>query len=166
MGRPPKSVEERRANGNAGKRPLESQTVSPRPDPGTDVPPAPKHLNAYAAEMWSKHAPELHRLHLLTTIDVSMFEMLCTLYGNWRRYEELADKVGPEMAVQMGYRGAADRAIEKAKAIAEKFGLEPKSRGSIKTIPVGGQQTALPFAGSPDKSAQQLRSDFRLVGRG
>lgn len=112
------------------------------------------------------YAPELHRINLLTSIDLPMFEMFCSSYATWREYEQLASSKDAHEAIQLGYRGAADRAIEKAKSIAAMFGLEPKSRGGIKTIPVGFGQTPMKFEEpSTNERADQIRSDFRLVSK-
>lgn len=167
MGRPPKSPELHKASGNAGKRPEHSnpKAVSPRPEPGAAVPEPPAHLHEFAKELWLKHAPELHRIQLLTTVDTPMFEMFCTEYATWRVYEAESQKVGPEFAISRGFRNAADRAIEKAKSIAAQFGLEPKSRGGIKTISIGFDQKPLEFMGDPAKSAESLRADFRVVSK-
>ena len=166
MGRPPKSRDLHKASGNAGKRPqnADPKAISPRPDPGSEVPGPPDHLHEIGKALWREHAPELHRIQLLTTVDKPMFEMFCSEYATWRVYEAKAQEVGPDLAIQLGHRKSADRAIEKAKSIAAMFGLEPKSRGGIKTIAVGAPQKTLECI-DPAKSAEDLRADFRVVSK-
>lgn len=169
MGRPPKSRELHAASGNAGKRKhnTDPKSIAPRPDPGAQVPEPPEHLHPIAKQLWREHAPELHRISLLTTIDRPMFEMFCQEYAHWRVYEEKAGSVTPDQAISLGFRKAADRAIEKAKSIAAQFGLEPRSRGAIKTIPLAEPQKAMEFMdpNTAGKSAEQLRNDFRVVSK-
>jgi len=168
-GRPPKSPESHALSGNAGKRPENrqaNQSVSPRPDPGAEPPSPPDSLQPLAKEIWLKHAPELHRLRMLTQLDTSMFEMFCESYANWRIYEELCEKVGPQDAVKLGYRSTADKAMHRAKSFGERFGLDAKSRTSIKTIPVGPVQTTLLPEVDKDKKAELIRGTFHVAGRG
>jgi P27 family predicted phage terminase small subunit len=139
--------------------------VSPRPDPGPAAPEPPEHLGVLGKQIWRQHAEELHRLRMLTPLDESVFEMFCASYENWRLYEDLSEKVGPQDAVRLGYRACADKAMQRAKSLAERFGLEPKSRTSIKTIPVGPVQTSLPIDGlDKDKKAELIRGTFHVAG--
>lgn len=167
-GRPPKSPEAHALAGNPGKRRenrAATQSVSPRPDPGMVAPEPPEHLKGLAREVWLQHAPELHRLRMLTPLDQSVFEMFCASYANWRTYEAESEKSGPQDAVKLGYRSSADKAMQRAKSLAERFGLEPKSRTSIKTIPVGPIQATLPIDGlDKDKKAELIRGTFHVAG--
>ena len=66
--------------GNPGKRPMKPSR-SPRcrrcPEP-------PPFITGYAADEWWRTAPELHRLGLLTRIDVPALAAYCHAFGEWR----------------------------------------------------------------------------------
>lgn len=64
--------------------------------------------------------------------DISVFAAYCEAFGTWRQYEGQCEEVGPQMAVQMGYRNAADRAVERMAKLGARFGLDLASRAAIK----------------------------------
>jgi P27 family predicted phage terminase small subunit len=162
MPRPRKSLEEHRLSNNASKRhPPQVDVVTPRPDPGVDVPPPPAHLSDLSKELWLKVSRELHRLQLLTSIDHAMFEGYCEAYATWRQYEGLSAANGAAAAVTLGYRGAADRARAQMIKCADRMGLDPKSRHGMKTaIPRPPADPAKPDEGS---RAEVIRGTFGLV---
>jgi phage terminase small subunit len=69
-GPPPEHPHLRLLKGNSSKRPAR---MPPEPARAEGCPPPPKHLNGYAREVWLELAPELHRLNLLTVLDVGPF---------------------------------------------------------------------------------------------
>ena len=71
--------------GNPGKR-----RVGPEPEPqqAPDIPAAPDWLNGYACDEWHRVAPELHRLRLLTVVDIQPLAAYCQAYKRWRTAEE------------------------------------------------------------------------------
>jgi len=83
---PPEHPHLRLLKGNPGKR---RARVPPEPThtPG-NAPPPPRHLHGYAREAWLELAPELHRLNLLTTLDLGPFSVYCAAYATWRQAEE------------------------------------------------------------------------------
>ena len=70
-GPPPEHPHVRLLKGNPGKRRVR---IPPEPARGDECPPPPEHLNSYAREAWLKLAPELHRLNLLTILDIAMLD--------------------------------------------------------------------------------------------
>ena len=68
--------------GNPSKRPLPQN--EPQPDIAPDPPPPPDYLAYYAREEWLDKAPQLHRLGLLTKIDLTALAAYCTAYQHWR----------------------------------------------------------------------------------
>ena len=56
--------------GNPGKRRVR---VPPEPARSDACPSPPEYLTGYAREAWLRLAPELHRLNLLTVLDVGPF---------------------------------------------------------------------------------------------
>jgi P27 family predicted phage terminase small subunit len=71
--------------GNPGKRALRPEV---EPDRGSQCPEPPSFLSPDAVAEWRKVAPELHRLHMLTTVDVMPLAAYCQAYGKWKQAEE------------------------------------------------------------------------------
>jgi P27 family predicted phage terminase small subunit len=67
--------------GNPGKRRI---GVEPEPQIDESAPEAPSFLTGYAADEWWRVAPELHRLRLLTVVDVMPLAAYCQAYDTWR----------------------------------------------------------------------------------
>jgi P27 family predicted phage terminase small subunit len=77
--------------GNPGKQRLPANEPQPaRPPTCPDPPP---HITGYAADEWWQTAPELHRLGLLTRIDVPVLAAYCYSYGQWRTAAETLAKM-------------------------------------------------------------------------
>ena len=66
-GPPPEHPRLRLLKGNPGKHPARSP---PEPARTEQCPEPPEHLKGYAREAWLHLAPELHKLNLLTTLDI------------------------------------------------------------------------------------------------
>lgn len=83
MPNPPVPFPLKLLRGNPGKRPMRPE---PQPQIAADVPEPPSFITGYAADEWWRTAPELHRLGLLTRIDVPALAATATLSGNggWR----------------------------------------------------------------------------------
>jgi P27 family predicted phage terminase small subunit len=76
--------------GNPGRRPIRAE---PQPTQTPEPPDAPVYLTGYAADEWYRIAPELHRLGLLTVLDVHMLALYCEAYKTWRAALEAVAKV-------------------------------------------------------------------------
>jgi P27 family predicted phage terminase small subunit len=76
--------------GNPGKRPMRPE---PQPEIAADVPEPPAFITGYAADEWHRTAPELHRLGLLTRIDVPALAAYCHAFGQWRMAAESLAKM-------------------------------------------------------------------------
>jgi P27 family predicted phage terminase small subunit len=90
-GPPPEPARLRLLKGNPGKRPVRSP---PEPARADERPEPPRHLQGYAREAWLELAPELHRLNLLTTLDLGPFSVYCAAYATWRQAEEALAREG------------------------------------------------------------------------
>jgi len=84
-GPPPIPLQLRRLRGNPGKRALRAE---PEPAREPKCPEPPPFLDSYARDEWWRVAPELHRLGLLTMLDVSPLAVYCEAYDRWRTAEE------------------------------------------------------------------------------
>jgi P27 family predicted phage terminase small subunit len=76
--------------GNPGKRPMKPE---PQPEIAVDVPEPPPFITGYAADEWWRTAPELHRLGLLTRIDVPALAAYCHAFGQWQMAAESLAKM-------------------------------------------------------------------------
>ncbi|WP_407165737.1 P27 family phage terminase small subunit [Bradyrhizobium sp. ORS 111] len=72
--------------GNTGKR---RGRIPPEPTRTEECPEPPHHLRGYTREAWCELAPELHRLNLLTTLDLGPFSVYCAAYSTWRQLSRL-----------------------------------------------------------------------------
>jgi P27 family predicted phage terminase small subunit len=126
-GPPPTPAGLKLLRGNPGKRPI-------RPEPQPEQPPTPLEppdfLSAYARDEWRRVAPELHRLGLLTTLDVAILAAYCSAYARWRTTEELLagmDANGrPKALIRIATQAARDMA-----RCGREFGMSPAMRARV-----------------------------------
>jgi P27 family predicted phage terminase small subunit len=138
-GPPPEHPRLRLLKGNPGKRPVHS---SPRPARAEECPPPPRHLNAYAKEEWQHIAPELHRLNLLTVLDVGPLSAYYSAAAQLRLAEEAIEQMakrdprGHTLTIK-GSAGSqvtnpllriASQAMNDMQRIGAQFGLTPNGR--------------------------------------
>ena len=126
--------------GNPSRRPVNEH--EPQPTMPEGVPEPVEWLEAYAKDEWRAQAPELHRLGLLTELDVSFFAAYCQSYARWRASEEwlsenggtivLRDKDGKVRSVVRAPQAVtAQAALADMNRFGSQFGLSPSSRTSI-----------------------------------
>ena len=84
-GPPPTPTVLRLLRGNPSKRGLRRE---PEPMQTAELPEPPEFLAGYACDEWHRVAPELHRLGLLTVVDVAPLAAYCQSYAHWRTAEE------------------------------------------------------------------------------
>jgi P27 family predicted phage terminase small subunit len=134
-GPPPKPVRLKLIQGNPGHRKLPKE---PQPASSSRCPPPPDYLTGSAADEWKRIAPELHRIGLLTKVDLNCLAVYCASFARWKLAEELLAK---EPLTAEGYEGnpmiqhplvriASQAARDVLRAGAE-FGLSPASRARI-----------------------------------
>jgi P27 family predicted phage terminase small subunit len=128
--------------GNPGKRP-----IRPKPEPAipNDMPEPPPFLGAYALDEWWGTGVELHRIGLLTAVDVQPFAAYCQAYHHFRtateKLKQMADadpvmagllvKSGKGTAVQNPLVLTARQAANDMVTYASHFGLTPAARARI-----------------------------------
>lgn len=129
---PPEHPRLRLLKGNPGKRPARSPPEPARTD---ECPQPPQHLNGYAREAWLELAPELHRLNLLTTLDVGPFSVYCAAYATWRQAEEARAREGElTIATAEGHQRVnplvriSSQAMNDLLGFGAAFGLTPSGR--------------------------------------
>jgi len=127
----------------------------PQPEQTIDVPEPPGFITGYAADEWWRTAPELHRLGLLTRMDISALAAYCHAFGQWQMAAEALatmqanDPIMNGMIIKTKF---ADAAMNPLVSIARKhagdvirysaeFGLTPVARTRLA---VGGYVPASP----------------------
>src|SRR5262245_5235905 len=86
--------------GNPGKRPLSPPLRAPAPD---EPLPPPTFLDNLAREEWLRLAPHLHRMKMLSVLDVAAFSAYCQAYSRWRAAEAAIERAlaqGEALAVR------------------------------------------------------------------
>ena len=129
--------------GNPGHQKLNKD--EPQPLLPAEVPEPPAFLAGYAMDEWWRVAPELHRLGLLTVLDVGPLAVYCDAYSRWRSASEvfagmaerdpvtnglLVKSQGGD-AIQNPLVGIARRAANDMVRYAGEFGMSPAARARI-----------------------------------
>jgi P27 family predicted phage terminase small subunit len=152
-GPPPEHPRLRLLRGNPGKRPARSP---PEPARAEECPPPPPHLRGHAKEAWLELAPELHRLNLLTVLDVGPLAAYCSAAAQLRQAEEVIqrmaeqDERGHALTIKGGAGSQvmnpllriASQAMADMQRIGGQFGLTPSGRlrlSGIKPPPSPGK---------------------------
>ena len=124
-----------RLRGNPGKRKL---NCGPQPTP-SETPPEPlSFLNEAAKAEWRRLAPELHRLRLLTPLDLAVFGAYCCSFGRWMTAESLLETEGPTTKGSTGntvVHPLVKVATQSARDLchyASEFGLTPCARAKMR----------------------------------
>jgi P27 family predicted phage terminase small subunit len=156
-GRRPLPTHLKLLRGNPGQRKLHDE---PQPEQAIDVPDPPPFIIGYAADEWWITAKELHRLGLLTKVDIPALAAYCHAFGQWRMAaESLAkmqanDPIMNGMIIKTKYGDAAMNplvSIVRKHAgdvvrYASEFGLTPAARSRI-SAGIHGDNSQGKFAG-------------------
>jgi P27 family predicted phage terminase small subunit len=102
QGRKPKPVEQRRREGNPGKRKApEPVLVAGRPAV-EELAEAPAHLPAYAKAFWDEAVARLAEVGIVDRVDMAALELMATQYARTR---EAGEVIAREGLVSQGYNG-------------------------------------------------------------
>jgi P27 family predicted phage terminase small subunit len=129
-------IELRKARGNPSKRPI------PHVPQGTrlpEVPEPPAWLAPLARQEWLRLSPELHRLGLLTSLDLSAFAVVCSTMGHWLECEAELEALRGDPARRDVMAGplakvAREYAKDSIKFMGE-FGLSPCAKMRLRAEP-------------------------------
>ncbi|QIG97772.1 MULTISPECIES: phage terminase small subunit P27 family [Bradyrhizobium] len=132
----------------------------PQPEQLPDVPEPPPFITGYAADEWWRTAPELHRLGLLTVVDIPALATYCHAFGQWRLASEalarmqsgdpvmhgliIKSKIGD--AVQNPLVSIVRKHAGDVVRFAAEFGLTPAARSRI-SAGIHGDNSQSKFAG-------------------
>jgi P27 family predicted phage terminase small subunit len=142
-GRKPLPTHLKLLRGNPGRHPLKHG--EPQPEQSIDVPDPPAFVTGYAADEWWVVAVELHRLGVLSKIDLAPLASYCMAYAHWRTAEEALarmaanDRVMSGLIIKGKYGDAvqnplvsiARKAAGDMVRYAAEFGLTPAARSRI-----------------------------------
>lgn len=139
-------------HGNPSKINLK-KTVAEEPSPNVQLkvpnPPIVLKKNKIARREWNRIAPELHRLGLLTDIDLTALALYCITYSQWieaidniRRCKEGNKEEGSGMVItsptgyttQSPYMKIATEKASEIRSYLVEFGMTPSSRGRVKAV--------------------------------
>jgi P27 family predicted phage terminase small subunit len=139
-GPPPIPTRLKVIRGNPGHQKLNKQ--EPRPAISAEPPPPPSFLSPLARDEWWRVAPELHRLGLLSTLDVNPLAAYCTAVARWQQAETaMAEQDDPEAALTSRRATGslmphpllqvAEHAARDMLKFAAEFGLTPAARARV-----------------------------------
>lgn len=168
-GRPPKSREERIANGNAGKRRLPPPTGQAAAPPAASVPAnplaPPPELGAKARWMWERLTGELQQSGVLQQTDFGSLLVYCDAFADYVEANETIKAAGgADYKTSTGNireHPAVKRKREAGRLLHElgkTLGLSPlwRSKTLAAIAAIGGQ---LPLFGSGQKHAEAPKPD-------
>jgi P27 family predicted phage terminase small subunit len=104
--------------------------------PIKNVPP-PKHLDKIAANKWRSLMPTLINLRTLTISDLTLLEMFCVCYANWRKAIVECNTSGLVLKANEGgyyvspWSGVQNRMVELSTKLCSELGLSPTARAKI-----------------------------------
>jgi P27 family predicted phage terminase small subunit len=153
MGRKKKPINLVVLEGNPGKR-----KIPATPQPPSDMPDPPKHLDAYGLEEWDRIAHGLNVMGVLSQVDQSALAAYCMAYSRWRTAEEemqkrvakggalagLVDKTAAGNIIQNCLVGIANKAAADMVRYAAEFGMTPSARARLG---VGSEKPKSKFEG-------------------
>ena len=116
-------------------RPDRVSASEPQPKVAYEIPKPPAHLDRYGKQAWNQLAPELHRLGLLTEVDLIGFALICDAYSQWRRTSAILQKLDPTDEMYRKVAVSVEKARNDLRLAGNEFGLSPRSRAALS---VGG----------------------------
>lgn len=113
--------------GNPGKRPLNKSEPQPAPIKAPKGVRVPATLNVDGKRLWNYLYPKLVSINLLTELDLSAFEAMCTDYGEWKEILRKIKKEGrtKDLVRDVKYYETAFRQWS------AEFGLSPSARSKM-----------------------------------
>lgn len=133
-GRKPKPTEQKKLEGNPGKRGLNNQ----EPKPETKIPPCPSHLKGEARKEWDRVTKELLALNIISEIDRASLVAYCTAWG---MYVKACGKLEKQSEVMISDEGGMyqnpwvairNKAMEQILKFSAEYGMTPSSRARLK----------------------------------
>ena len=128
--------------------------AEPKPPPADLTPPA--WLDAAAADEWTRLAPRLAQLGLLTTIDEHALATYCQIWVRWKDAQvQIANRGMVIDGMISPYLTISDRCITQLRHFLIEFGMTPSSRARVKADP--GPKADDPFLNFDDGEVERRR---------
>ena len=133
-GRKPKPTEQKKLEGNPGKRKINEK----EPKPDVVIPPPPDHLDGIALEEWYRITPELQKLRMITALDRAPLVALCQAWGDYIKACEKLEEEGEVLisdkgnAYQNPWANFKTSAMDRILRISAEFGMTPSARTRLK----------------------------------
>ena len=125
----------RKLTGDAGRRGIPEN--EPIPDKPHRLPRAPQHLDDIGKKEWRRIGKQLHKLGLLTEIDMTALAGYCSTYATWVEAQENIKKHGVLIKAQSGfpmqspYLTISNKAMSEMRKWLVEFGMTPSSRTRV-----------------------------------
>ena len=132
----PMPSEKRKLTGDAGRRGIPEN--EPMPDKPKKLPMSPRHLDKIGRKEWNRIGKLLHKLGLLTDIDMTALAAYCSTYATWVEAQENIKKHGVLIKAQSGfpmqspYLTISNKAMSEMRKWLVEFGMTPSSRTRVK----------------------------------
>ena len=137
-GPPPEPTRLKLLKGNPGKRPVNTQEPTPRPE----APRCPAWLSAEAKAAWRRVVPELRQMGVLAFVDGDALSAYCQTYARWKAAEEylakhgevypLRDEQGRVRCMQQFPQVAIARhLLQMLRSYQQEFGMTPAARSRV-----------------------------------
>jgi P27 family predicted phage terminase small subunit len=107
------------------------------PDPKSEIPSCPKHLQGEARREWKRITKELGALGLLTRVDRAAIAGYCDAYGRWAEAAAKLSEKGLLVKAPSGYPilnpylSIINSALDQMRKFLTEFGMTPSSRTRI-----------------------------------
>lgn len=133
-GRKPKPTEQKKLEGNPGKRAINTK----EPKPESKIPPCPSHLKGDARKEWDRVTKELLKLNIISEIDRAALVAYCTAWGT---YVKACGKLQRQSEVMISDEGGMyqnpwvsirNKAMEQILRFSSEYGMTPSSRARLK----------------------------------
>jgi P27 family predicted phage terminase small subunit len=140
-GRKPKPTEQKKLEGNPGKRAINTK----EPKPKVVIPDCPKHLTGEARAEWRRITRQLLKLGIISEIDSASLSSYCTA---WATYVKACNKLKRQQEVMISDLGGMyqnpwvairNKAMEQIRQFSSEFGMTPSSRSRIKVDDPGDE---------------------------
>ena len=134
-GRKPKPTHLKIAQGNPGKRKL--NTAEPQPPAVEKAPPPPALLGQHGKREWRRLAPILLAMGVLSEADLTALLAYCKAYERWYDAEQHLRREGTVLRGREGgryqnpYLAVSNRAFDQMQKLGPEFGLTPSARSRI-----------------------------------
>jgi len=149
-GRKPKPSALKVLEGNRGKGRRPVNAYEPKPKKASLE--CPDWLLPEAQEEWSRLAPALDAMGVLTEADIRAFEGYCQAYARWREAEDFITQHGSIFQTKSGYVqqvpqvSIAMQNLKIMQSFCAEFGLTPASRSRIAVNANADQEADDPMA--------------------